>query len=127
MKRLELAASIHTPYVVFDPHEKVFLIEGKSFPEDSKHFYQSILDWLIEYKNQKPSSFVLTINLVYLSSSSIISVKQLLLIMTDYQKEGISVEIHWHYDEDDDDIKKTGEDYMRITNLNFIFKVNHIN
>jgi len=124
MKKLELPATVHTPHIILDAVKHKFIIEGKSFPEDSKQFYQSVLDWLNEYRNQKPENIEFHFNLVYLSSSSIIAVKQLLLILMGYQKDGITVNVVWHYDEDDDDIKKTGEDYMKITNLKFIFKIN---
>ena len=124
MKRLELESSVSTPHILLDADKKRFLMEGKSFPEDCKQFYQSTLDWLLEYKKQKPDSFKIKFNFVYLSSSSIISVKQILRILMTYQSEGIDVEIHWHYDQDDDEIKKTGEDYRKITNLKFLFKEN---
>ena len=124
MKRLELTATVHTPHIILDAEKGNFLIEGKSFPEDSKQFFQSTLDWMNEFKKQKPQHFQLHCNLFYLSSSSIISVKQILLILMAYQKEGCKVEVVWHYDEDDDDIKKTGEDYMKITNLDFSYLIN---
>jgi hypothetical protein len=124
MKRLELATTVNTPHIILDADKKIFLIEGKSYPEDSKQFFQSTLDWLNEYRKQKPESFILKCNVFYLSSSSMISFKQILLILVAYQVDGAKVEILWNYDEDDDDIKRTGEDYMKITNLKFTFKAN---
>ncbi len=124
MKRLELATTVNTPHIILDAEKKIFLIEGKSYPEDSKQFFQSTLDWLNEYRKQKPVSFILNCNIFYLSSSSMISFKQILLILVAYQANGTKVEILWNYDEEDDDIKKTGEDYMKITNLKFTFKAN---
>ena len=124
MKRLEIEPTVNSAHILLDAEKSIFLIEGKSFPEDSKNFFHPILEWLKEYKLQKPASFDLKINLFYLSSSSIISVKQILIILMDYQTSGTNVTVFWYYDEDDDDIKKTGEDYMKITNLKFIFKEN---
>ena len=124
MERLEIEPTINSPHILLDAEKGKFLIEGKSFPEDTKQFFQSTLDWLREYKSQKPESFVLDCNLFYLSSSSIISVKQILMLLVEYQTTGTKVIVNWHYDEDDDDIKKTGEDYMRISNLKFVFKIN---
>lgn len=124
MNRLEIAEGGNTPYILFDPAAGIFRIEGKSFPEDSKEFYRSTIDWLEEYKKELPASFRLSFNLFYLSSSSIISVKQILLKLVEYQDAGTQIHVTWNYDEDDDDIKKTGEDYMKITKLNFQFAVN---
>jgi hypothetical protein len=124
MNRLEIPEGGNTPHILFDPATSVFLIEGKSFPEDSKEFYRVLIEWLEAYKAELPSEFQLKFNLFYLSSSSIISVKQVLLKLIEYQNKGCKVSVVWNYDEDDDDIKKTGEDYMKITKLPFIFKIN---
>ena len=72
MKRLEIQPSNNTPHIVFDAEEGVLLIEGKSFPEDSKEFYRPIIEWVDEYRNIKPSAVTVKFNLFYLSSSSII-------------------------------------------------------
>ncbi len=124
MIKLEKEPTSTSPHILLDSEMGKFLIEGKSFPEDSKHFFQSTIEWIKEYKLENPKSFDLSINLYYLSSSTIISVKQILIILMDYQKSGIKVTVNWFYDEDDDDIKKTGEDYMKLTNLNFVFHIN---
>lgn len=124
MNRLEITEGGNTPYILFDPESGVFKIDGKSFPEDSKEFYRPVLEWLDTYKANKPGAFNLNFNLFYLSSSSVISVKQILLKLIEFQSDGSKVEVIWYYDEDDDDIKKTGEDYMKITKLPFHFKVN---
>jgi len=124
MKRLELKETSNTPHVIMDNLSGIISIEGKSFPEDSKEFYKSLLDWMEEYKHTNPKELTLTFNLFYLSSSSIISVKQLLLKLIEISDSGTKTKVLWCYDDDDDDIKKTGEDYARITKLDFEFKVN---
>ncbi|HEX8517441.1 MAG TPA: DUF1987 domain-containing protein [Bacteroidia bacterium] len=124
MNRLEIPEGGNTPHILFDPASSVFLIEGKSFPEDSKEFYRTIIEWLDSYKANLPPVFQLNFNLFYLSSSSIISVKQILMKLIEFQSMGTNVTVVWNYDEDDDDIKKTGEDYMKITKLPFRFVVN---
>lgn len=124
MNRLEIPEGGNTPHILFDPTSSVFKIEGKSFPEDSKEFYRVLIEWLEAYKANLPPVFELSFNLFYLSSSSIISVKQILMKIAEFQSKGTRVTVKWKYDEDDDDIKKTGEDYMKITKLPFQFVVN---
>ena len=124
MKRLEIAETSNTPHIVLDPNTSSFLMEGKSFPEDGKEFFRPVIEWLEEYKSTKPSTIKVNFNLFYLSSSSVISVKQLLLKIVDMQNQGTTVTVIWNYDEDDDDIRKTGEDYERLLKLNFQYKAN---
>ena len=124
MKRLELSPSNNTPHIILDVDSDVLLIEGKSFPEDSKEFYRPIIEWMDELKTTNPRRIKICFNLFYLSSSSIISVKQFLMKAVDLSNAGTEVAVLWSYDEDDDDIKKTGEDYQKLTKLNFEYKIN---
>ncbi len=124
MNRLEIKETNNTPHIIMDSTTNSIIIEGKSFPEDSKEFYKSVVDWIDAYRVSKPKELTLTINLFYLSSSSIISIKQLLMKIEEMKQDGTATKIIWCYDEDDDDIKKTGEDYARLTKLTFEFKIN---
>ncbi len=124
MKRLEIQPSNNTPHIILDVDANTFLIEGKSFPEDSKEFYRPVIEWMDEFKTTKPQVVKISFNLFYLSSSSIISVKQFLMKIVDLSASGTQTTIIWNYDDDDDDIKKTGEDYQKLTKLNFEYNVN---
>lgn len=124
MKRLEIAASNNTPHIILDADSKTIVIEGKSFPEDSKEFYRPILEWMDELKGTAPNEIKVFFNLFYLSSSSIISVKHFLMKVVDIGAAGTKATVIWAYDEDDDDIKKTGEDYEKLTKLHFEYKIN---
>lgn len=122
--RLVIEEERHTPRIIIDPAKNVFEITGKSFPEDSKQFYKQVFDWLENNSSALPSNIDFKFNLFYLSSSSIIAIKQLLLKLKEYSRNGVDVRILWHYDSDDDDIRKTGEDYVKITDLDFRFITN---
>ena len=124
MRRLEIQPSNNTPHILLDADSSSFLIEGKSFPEDSKEFYRPVIEWMDEFKATNPQSVKVSFNLFYLSSSSIISVKQFLMKIVDLNTAGTKTTIVWNYDEDDDDIKKTGEDYQKLTKLNFEYNSN---
>lgn len=124
MKRLEISPSNNTPHIILDVDANNILIEGKSFPEDSKEFYRPVIEWMDELKTTSPPKINICFNLFYLSSSSIISIKQFLMKAVEIANGGAQITIMWSYDEDDDDIKKTGEDYQKLTKLNFEYKIN---
>lgn len=124
MRRIEIVESNNTPHIVLDANSNTFKVEGKSFPEDSKEFYRPVIEWMDEFIEAKPNTFALHFNLFYLSSSSIISVKQILQKMVELQNNGANVRVIWSFDEDDEDIKKTGEDYQKLTKLSFEFRIN---
>lgn len=119
--RLVIEEERHTPRIIIDPEKNIFEITGKSFPEDSKQFYKPVFDWLEKNSSLLPGIIEFKFNLFYLSSSSIIAIKQLLLKLKEYSRKGVDVRILWYYDSDDDDIRKTGEDYVKLTELDFRF------
>lgn len=124
MERLEIAATSNTPHIVLDANSNTFLIEGKSFPEDGREFFRQVTEWMEKYKSTKPPLFKINFNLFYLSSSSVISIKQVLMKVAEMQSQGTKVSVIWNYDEDDDDIRKTGEDYHKLLKLDFEYKIN---
>lgn len=124
MEKLLIPETKHSPLIAVDPDRNIFEITGKSFPEDSKKIYSPLLEYLDKNKSNLPSTINFKFNLFYISSSSIISIKQVLLKLKEIANEGRNIEILWFHDEDDEDIKKTGEDYVKITGLNFKFQVN---
>jgi hypothetical protein len=124
LKRLEIKPTVHSLHVILDAENNIFTFEGKSFPEDSKVFFQPIINWLESYKSHKPTKIILHCNIYYLSSSSTISFKQILTKLKELEGLGANVSILWQYDDDDDDILKTGEDYMKLVKLPFQFITN---
>jgi hypothetical protein len=122
--KLVIEEERHTPRIVIDPDKNVFEISGKSFPEDSKQFYKPVFEWLDNNFSRLPRSVDFKFNLFYVSSSSIIAIKQLLMKLKEVRQKGVDVRILWHYDADDEDIRKTGEDYVKVTDLDFHFITN---
>lgn len=106
----------NTPQISFDPEKHEFRITGRSFPENSKKFYSKVLEWFNDYSPSPGSNMNFHFSFYYISSSSIISLMELIKKINSYNAEGFPVNIFWYYDEDDDDIKKIGEDYANFCN-----------
>lgn len=115
MNSLILAEGKNTPEIVFDPSQNSFSLKGKSFPENAKRFYAEVLEWLDNYSPSSPITF--DVVLYYISSSSIISILEIIRKLDKINSNGDLVSINWYYEADDDDIKKIGEDYQRISNV----------
>jgi len=76
--KLEKHSTADTPEVILNPEKGVFLIGGRSMPEDAGKFYRPIINWLNNYLKQPNDSTVFHVELEYFNSSSI---KQLLTVM----------------------------------------------
>lgn len=112
---LEIKEGKNTPKIEFDTNKGIFSITGKSFPENAKEFYGPIYTWLDGFVPNKDIQVVFS--LYYVSSSSIISILEMIRRFDKMSVGSIKVVIDWHFEKDDDDIKKVGEDYQKISNL----------
>ncbi len=123
MKSLIIESEKNTPYIYCNPGESKFLISGKSFPENSRKFFQPLLAWLDGFVPESEVCF--DFNLDYISSSSVIAILEVLKkIETVGSKNDGGVHVRWYYDQGDDDILKIGLDYERLTTISFEFQEN---
>lgn len=114
---MDIKETLNSPKVVFDPSQKRYEISGKSFPENTKTFYQPVFDWVDEYALSMTDKMQLSFNFDYVSSSSVITLKQLLARIKSLCEKGANIQVLWHYDATDADIKEIGEEYKKITGM----------
>ena len=121
MEKLFIKESLNNPRVTLDPTKKRYEISGKSFPENAKAFYQPVIDWLKDVPVSSTEKIRLSFILDYISSSSVISVKQVLAKIKAKNAEGADIEVIWHYDPSDPDMKEIGEEYEKVVGLKLQF------
>jgi hypothetical protein len=112
MTNLILEATKSTPAIRFDATEGVLEIKGKSYPENSAKFYGPILDWICAYlETSRATGVQLSLELVYLNSSSSKALLNLLDMLDRSAKGGRNVVINWRYHEEDDTALECGEEF----------------
>ena len=67
---IDIAAGKSTPRILFDEKNKVFSIDGQSYPENSSNFYEPIITWVETYVEKEDISFELDVRLLYVNTSS---------------------------------------------------------
>jgi hypothetical protein len=123
---LKIEPTHKTPKVYFDPAEGSFEISGRSIPEDSVSFYKPLLDWLDAYAKSPAPKTPFKFELEYFNTSSSKNILELLKkLEAIHQASNSEVTIFWYYDEDDEDMEETGEDYKALLTvpLELVMKV----
>lgn len=108
-----------TPSVNFDADKGIVEIEGRSIPENSVEFYKPLVDWLEQYKENAQSNTKVIIKLEYFNTSSSKCLLDVFKKLEAIHKAKNPVEIHWYYEEDDEDMLEAGEDYESIIRVPF--------
>ncbi len=117
---LQVEEGRFTPYICLDPTNNHYDIRGKCFPENSKKFFEPIIEWIGDNLSGS-NEVVLTIDLDYVSSSSniglILMFKKLLEVVG---HENLS--ILWRYEDGDDEGLKTGEALSEALEFTFQYE-----
>jgi hypothetical protein len=114
LEPLKIEPTHKTPKVYLDPSKNEFELSGRSIPEDSVGFYRHILDWIDEYAKSPIPRTDFKFELEYFNTSSSKNILELLKKLEKIHNDGHEVHIKWYYDEDDEDMEETGEDYKAL-------------
>lgn len=130
MNKIELEPTESSPGVIFNPETLVFELRGYSRPDNANKFYEPLIKWWDEYslflganKANLPSKLIFQMHIEYFNSTSSKYLLNLLDKLNDIKRvHAIPVEIVWQYDEDDFDMRETGEEYERVLKLPFVYE-----
>lgn len=123
MENFYLEESPKTPRVHFDAANGKLLIAGRSIPENSIEFYKPIFDWLDEYVKTPSAATAMDVKLEYFNTSSSKCLVEVFRRLEDIKAQGKDIVINWFYEEDDEDMQESGEDFKEIINLPIIMTV----
>lgn len=111
MDSLEIAATDRSPAVSFDFGSHRLTISGESYPEDVSAFYHPIFEALDTYlADLGDGSCRFDFKLIYFNSSSAKAIMMLMEKLDEAAKNGSSIEVYWHFDEEDDTMQELGEE-----------------
>lgn len=120
MEKISIAGTSKTPAINVDLSKGLIEIKGQSIPENSTEFYMPLLNSLNNFSAKKNED-TLNVNfqLEYFNTSSSKCILDILKGLAELQKTGVNITINWYYEEDDDDMQESGENYQEITNISF--------
>jgi hypothetical protein len=120
MEKLLIEATEDSPKIEFDNQIGIFHISERSLLENSVAFYNPIIDWLLEYKENPNKETIFEIKLEYFNTSSSKQIAKILLILEDISKTS-TVLVKWFYAANDRDIHSSGIRYSKLINIPFEF------
>jgi hypothetical protein len=120
MENFFLEGTNKTPQLDFNSNEGRFLIAGRSIPENSIEFYKPLFEWLDNYVNQAKSNTILDVKLEYFNTSSSKCLVEIFRKLEALQQKNDNVLINWFYEEDDEDMQESGEDFQEIIDVKIV-------
>ncbi|GJM30897.1 MAG: hypothetical protein DHS20C17_35320 [Cyclobacteriaceae bacterium] len=108
-----LEATPKTPRLYFSGETGEFEISGRSIPENSIEFYKPVINWLDRYITDPNNHTLLVIKLEYFNTSSSKCLVEILRRLESLKNQSI-VKVKWCYEEEDEDMQESGEDFKEI-------------
>ncbi len=106
-----------TPEIILDPERNIFLISGRSLPENVVKTYEPVLLWIDKNFGKISQEIIFEFRVDYLNSASAKMISLILTKLEEFFKSGTSIEVHWYFNEDDDDIQSEGEIYAKLKKI----------
>lgn len=119
MEPLEIQGTNDTPKVILDRDGDMFEISGRSLPEDVVAFYQPILDWLEEYKSSPLEYTEFVFRYIYFNTATSKLIQDVVIKLEELHEAGHNVQVMWFYEEDDEDMEDSGEEFMENADVPF--------
>jgi hypothetical protein len=104
-----------TPSVSFDANGRRLCVIGESYPENAFQFFRPILEWARAHCDNE--GLTLDLRVVYMNTSSVRCVMDLLDVLEDAHVRGRSVKVVWRYRASDSRARKMGEEFFEDLTL----------
>jgi hypothetical protein len=122
MEPLFIAHTKVTPRIILDAAKGEFSITGRSIPADATVFYLPADKWVEKFlAGFRGQSITVDIKLDHLNTGS---VRSILMIMSRFLKmksKGVTINVNWHFETEDEDIRDKGEEMSLILDHPFTF------
>ena len=119
MDNLVIEGTKQTPHIDFNASTGVLSISGRSIPESTFEFFNPVLQWLDEYAGIAGDETVINVSLEYFNTSSSKYILEIFKRLKGVLNDGKDVLVKWYYEEDDEEMMETGEDYEDVSGLPF--------
>jgi hypothetical protein len=116
---IKIKGQTDTPHVILDAGAGNFELSGKSMPEDVNAFYEPIMEWLSEYKDEANPLTEFFFKMTYFNSASSKFFHEIMNILKEIQDKGNKVKVIWFHDEDDEAMEDAGEEFKEMVKIPF--------
>jgi len=118
LKDLFIAKTDETPEVRLVTNSGLSVIVGRSLPENAFDFYHPILEWMKTYAASSSVPLNLELKFDYFNSSSGRYLFEILHVL-EGSKYKENYKIIWRADKDDDLMIEKGEEFQKLSDLEF--------
>jgi hypothetical protein len=111
MNDLTIAGSQSTPDIRADWQAGTLAMKGDSYPENSFELFGPLIHWVEAYLRDATAPLALSLNLLYLNTSSIKVMMDIFDLMEEAHGRGREVSVNWYYDRRNERVAELAEEF----------------
>ena len=119
MENLFIEGTLRTPSILLEADKGKIEFSGRSIPENSIEFYKPVVEWVEKYLEEPNDRTTILIKLEYFNTSSSKSLYEIFKKFEGVFKSGKNVLVRWFYEQEDEDMQESGEDFRDILKIPF--------
>ena len=111
MDNLDIPQTSASPAIFADGTAGTVTMKGDSYPENSFELFQPLIDWVEAYLAQPERPLRLELELLYLNTSSIRVLMDILDSLEEAHGKGRDVLVIWRFDRANERVAQLGEEF----------------
>ncbi|VFR44798.1 FIG057251: Fe-S oxidoreductase [plant metagenome] len=119
MNDLNISATQSTPSVSADFERGVLHMRGDSYPENSFELFGPVIRWVEEYLSSTDKPLRLELELLYLNTSSVKAMMDILDLIEEAYRDKRDVSLRWVYDQQNERVAELAEEFKEDCSFPF--------
>ena len=111
MDNLDIPQTSASPAIFADGTAGTVTMKGDSYPENSFELFQPLIDWVTAFLKAGQRPLKLELELLYLNTSSIRALMDILDLMEEAHRKGLQVAARWAYEAANERVGQLAEEF----------------
>jgi len=108
---LHIPGTPSTPEIRADWSEGTLYLKGDSYPENTFEIFDQVIGWVERYLAEAPNPLRLELHLIYLNTSSVRAMIDILDLLEAAHGRGRAVSVQWYYDHRNQRVAELAEEF----------------
>lgn len=119
METYKVSGNNFIPDVCLDKDRGIFVIGGRSLPENANAIYAPIIEWWENYIADPNANTLIDLGFEYINSSSMNQIARIMALLNTIHDKKSRILVRWHYNKYDTDSKNQAERLSKMTKFSF--------
>lgn len=111
MMDMNIAGGRSSPSITASAETGVLAMQGDSYPENAFELFGPVITWVETYLAERQTPLTLELELMYLNTSSIKAMMDILDLLEAAHQEGRAIAVNWYFDAENGRVGELAEEF----------------